>query len=322
MNVSVLLLLCFTAVAGMLTAIGMLVFSARFAREEVLARRIGLLKGRTGPAGRRSLRRRDTLSEIPALNSLLKRMSPARRLAGMCERAGTRRTAGQVILGAGLAGAAVLVVGLAMGLPGGPVMVGAALAVVGPLAAIDWMARRRRRAFIEQLPDVLGIIAASLLSGHGFSSALKTVAREMGEPAAGEFARVSGELGLGSTLPDALNGLSARIPVEDVRFFVAAVLLQVQVGGNLAELLRNLESTIRSRFRLMGELRAMTTQGRLSGWILGLLPIVVGLLFWLVNPEYLSVLISDPLGRKMVATGAGLQMVGFLVIKRMVSVEL
>ena len=314
--------LCFMSVVCMLTAAGIFVFLERFARAEVLARRLHLDAG-FQPAGRKKgLRRRDLMSEIPTLDSILKKISPARRLGQLCDQAGIRRTVGQVILTSALIMAVVAAGGLDLRLPPAAVLILAGLGALAPFAVIQAMSRKRRRIFVEQLPDVLGVTASSLLAGHGLASALQTVAREMPEPAAGEFSRVSGELALGATLEDALKGLARRMPLADVRFFVAAVLLQVQVGGNLAELLRNLEKTIRARFSMMGELHALTTQGRMSGWILGSLPVAVGFLFWMLNPEYLAILFDDPLGRMMVAVGVGLQMAGLLVIRRMVSIKL
>jgi tight adherence protein B len=155
----------------------------------------------------------------------------------------------------------------------------------------------------EQLPDVLTIMASSLRAGHSFLQSLDTVAKEITQPAATEFQRVVAEIRLGRPAEDALEALASRVGSEDFKWAVLAVNIQREVGGNLAEILDNVADTLRERAMLRRQIRVLTSEGRLSAWVLALLPIGIGLYMGAVNPDYISLLFTETIGLFMLGTG-------------------
>jgi len=190
-----------------------------------------------------------------------------------------------------------------------------------PLLYARRKAKARVRQFEQQFPDCLEFISRSMRAGHAFSVSLEMVHREFPEPLAGEFRRTFEEQNLGQPLEIVLQKLGYRIPSMDVQFFVSAVLLQKRTGGNLAELLDKLAQIIRERFKLRARIRAISAQGMMSGRILSAIPIGVGALMFLVNPEYARFFIDDPAGHEMLAGALTLQLVGYLIIRKIVTFE-
>lgn len=190
-----------------------------------------------------------------------------------------------------------------------------------PSAYVRRRELERIKAFNGQLPDALSIISNSLRSGYSFLQAVDVVSRELPPPISREFGQVIRESRVNIAVEDALLNLTQRISSDDLELVVTAVLIQRQVGGNLSEILDKISATIRDRIRIMGEIRTLTTQGRLSGWIISLLPVALGMILQLVNPEYITPLFRHPLGWFMLATGAIMQVIGLFIIKRIVSVE-
>lgn len=199
--------------------------------------------------------------------------------------------------------------------------VASALAAL-PFAYVYRLRARRLRAFEAQFPEALGFIARSMRAGHAFSVALEMLHQEFDEPLASEFRRVFDEHNLGMPLETALQGLSRRVPLMDVHFFVSAVLLQRRTGGNLAEILDNLATLIRERFKLRGKIRAISAHGRMTGMALTAIPIVVALMLFYVNPEYMQFFFNDETGRLMLGVAVGLQVLGYLIIQRIVAIEI
>jgi tight adherence protein B len=197
---------------------------------------------------------------------------------------------------------------------------GAALAA-SPLAYVRRCAERRLRAFEEQFPDCLEFISRSMRAGHAFSVALEMVQREFSDPLAVEFRRAFEEQNLGQALEVVLRKLSQRVPLMDVQFFVSAVLLQKRTGGNLAELLDKLAQIIRERFKLRARIRAVSAQGLMSGRILSSIPPGVAALMFVVNPQYARFFLDDPMGHKLLAVGVTLQVIGYLIIRKIVTFE-
>jgi len=189
-----------------------------------------------------------------------------------------------------------------------------------------WYVRRTAEArlskFEEQFPDCLEFVSRSMRAGHGFSTAIEMAHREFSDPLAIEFRRAFDEQNLGQPLEIVLRKLSQRIPSMDVQFFVAAVLLQRRTGGNLAEVLDKLAQLIRERFKLRGRIRAVSAQGLMSGRILSAIPAAVALLMSFANPTYARFFIDDPMGHQLLAGGLGLQLVGYLIIKKIVTFEI
>jgi tight adherence protein B len=177
------------------------------------------------------------------------------------------------------------------------------------------------RKFEEQFPDCLEFIARSMRAGHAFSVSLEIVHKEFAEPLAGEFRRTFEEQNLGQPLDIVLKKLGRRIPSLDVQFFVSAVLLQKRTGGNLAELLDKLAHIIRERFKLRARIRAISAQGLMSGRILAAIPAAVGGLMFIVNPQYARFFVDDPAGHELLAGALALQVVGYMIIKKIVTIE-
>jgi tight adherence protein B len=183
------------------------------------------------------------------------------------------------------------------------------------------MRRRRLTAFARQLPDALELVSRALRAGHSLASGLSLVADEVGDPLGKEFSRCYEEQNLGIPLEDALEEMTERVPNLDLRFFATAVILQRQTGGDLAEILDKIGSLIRERFKIWGQVQALTGEGRLSGIVLLALPPVLFVVMYRLNPEYVMLLFSDPLGNKMLVVAAVLQIVGALVIKKIVNIK-
>jgi tight adherence protein B len=196
--------------------------------------------------------------------------------------------------------------------------------VLGAIAPMKWVARRARRRvrlFEEQFPECLEFISRSMRAGHAFSVSLEMVQKEFSEPLAGEFRRTFEEQNLGQPLDIVLKKMANRMPLLDTQFFVSAVLLQKRTGGNLAELLDKLADIIRQRFKLRARIRAVSAQGLMSGRILASIPAAVGCLMFVVNPTYARFFIDDPAGHEMLAGAISLQIVGYMIIKRIVTFE-
>lgn len=190
-----------------------------------------------------------------------------------------------------------------------------------PLAYVLRRRTQRLRRFEEQFPESLEFVARSMRAGHAFSVALEMLHKEFPEPLSGEFRRTFEEHNLGLPLDAALVRLAERVPLMDVRFFVSAVTLQKRTGGNLAELLDKLAYVIRERFKLRGRLRAVTAHGRMTGATLTLIPIGVACVLFLINREYVQFFLYDPTGQALAAGAALLQVLGYAIIRKIVSVE-
>ncbi|HEV3200782.1 MAG TPA: type II secretion system F family protein [Bryobacteraceae bacterium] len=200
------------------------------------------------------------------------------------------------------------------------VLAGAGAAYL-PVAYARRKADGRIRKFEEQFPDCLEFISRSMRAGHAFSVSLEMVYREFSDPLAGEFRRTFEEQNLGQPLEIVLKKLSNRIPSMDVQFFVSAVLLQKRTGGNLAELLDKLAHIIRERFKLRARVRAISAQGLMSGRILASIPLAVAALMFVVNRQYAMFFVDDPMGHKMVAGALTLLGIGYLIIRKIVTIE-
>ena len=197
----------------------------------------------------------------------------------------------------------------------------AALAALLPVHYVRRRGRARVRRFEAQFPDCLEFISRSMRAGHAFSVAIEMVPREFSEPLASEFRRAFEEQNLGQPLDIVLRKLSQRVPSMDVQFFVSAVLLQKRTGGNLAELLDKLATLIRERFKLRARIRTVSAQGLMSGRILAAIPMGVAALMFVVNPQYARFFIDDPAGHQLIAAGLGLQFIGYLIIRKIVTIE-
>ncbi|MDP3210461.1 type II secretion system F family protein [Methylotenera sp.] len=205
-----------------------------------------------------------------------------------------------------------------------PVLMMIAAGAVGgilPLLYLQGSKHNRMNVVEEQLPNALDLLGRAMMAGHAFPSGLQMVGSEMPDPIASEFRIVFDEINYGISTQEALMNLTTRVPSTDLSYFVIAVLIQRETGGNLAELLSNISQLIRARLKLMGTVRVLSAEGRLSAWILTLLPFVLGLVLHLMNPEFLSVLWTDPMGQKMVAVALLMMVIGIFSMWRIIKIR-
>jgi len=274
-----------------------------------------------GDAVQLTLLKERTLSDSLTLQRLLKRVPHMAQLDRFLAQSGLDWSAATAITYSAAAGVAGAVVA-DMLLPGWTMTIAAGVAC----AALPWLvvgrARLRRLRQLEaQLPEAADLMSRALRSGHAFPGALQMVGNEMPEPIAGEFRIVSDEINYGVALSDALQNLARRVPLTDVRYFVIAVLIQRESGGNLAEILDSISSIIRERLKLLGRVRVLSAEGRMSAWILGLLPFAVGLLISVVHPRFIAVLWNDPLGIQMTWSALGLMVVGVIWMRKIIQIH-
>ena len=180
---------------------------------------------------------------------------------------------------------------------------------------------QRERQITVQIVDALTVISGSLKAGHSFLQAMELASREIQPPLGEEFARALHEMSLGVSVEESLEEMVDRVDQQDLALIVTAVLVQRQVGGNLAEVLDNLAYTIRERIRIRGEIRTLTAQGRISGLIVGFLPLALGLVVSVINPSYMSVLFSHPIGIMLLVVGVCGQLIGYVLIRRIIRIE-
>jgi tight adherence protein B len=265
--------------------------------------------------------KREVYSASPILNALLQRIKLAADLDALIKQADSRWTVSGVLFGALTTFTAVSVVGV---LWFHRISIGLTLGLVagtGPYFALLMKRRSRLNRFAVLLPDAIDLMGRALRAGHAVTAAIEMVAKEVADPVGTEFRHVFEEQNFGLPFREALLNLAKRIPLPDLQFLVTALLVQKETGGNLAEILDKTVAVIRERSRLLGQLRIYTAQGKMTGWILGMLPFIVFVLMILVNPDYSRTLIDDPMGRIAIWIGLGLMAVGAFMIHKIVDIR-
>ncbi|MGK5030399.1 type II secretion system F family protein [Janthinobacterium sp. MDT1-19] len=314
-------LLLFLAVLLLMAGAWLAWQAARGAGAARVARRLQAMYTASGGEQALSITKQRPLSTNPLLQGMLEGLPGARRLDQLLLQAGMRwRVAG--FLGyCTLGWTAGLLVASALPLPW---YVRLGMSVGG--AALPYLLVRRARSkrlvrIEQQLPDALDLMGRAMRAGHAFPTALKMVGEEMTGQLAEEFRAVFDEVSFGVAMADALGNLAARVPSTDLRYFVIAVLIQRETGGNLTELLSSISAIIRDRLKLLGQVRVLSAEGRMSAWILGLLPFGAALMMHMMNPQFIAVLYTDAGGRKMVGVALGLLMVGVLGIRKIINIR-
>jgi tight adherence protein B len=265
--------------------------------------------------------RDELLSSVPLLNRLMMQWSWSSRLQEYISQAGLKVKAGKIVLLSAVLGLGAYVIASRMFLQAWvPFVCGFALTVV-PFAVLAWKRRRRMNQFEEHFPEALDLLGRAVRAGHAFTTGLEMIARESAEPIAGEFRATFEEQNFGLPVRDALLNLTERIPIVDVRFFVTALLVQKETGGNLAEILDGLSRVVRDRFRIYREVRTRTAQGRLTAAVLIGLPIFMLFALTLLNPTYMRILFDDPQGPAILATAALMQVIGAALIWKIIKIE-
>jgi tight adherence protein B len=267
------------------------------------------------------LARDEMLSSVPAVHRLMMHWSWSVRLQERISQAGLTMKAGKLILiSACLWLGTTLVVGLFTPMFAVGMLVGICVGLA-PYGVVMYLRQKRLRAFEERFPEALDLLGRAVRAGHAFTTGLEMIAKESPDPIASEFRTTFEEQNFGLPLRDALLNMTERIPSIDVRFFVTALLIQKETGGNLAEILDGLARVIRDRFRIYREVRVRTAQGRLTAGILIALPVFMMLLLMVMNPNYIGVLFHDPKGMLFLTVAGIMQVIGSLVIWKIIHIE-
>src|ERR1700677_1874060 len=267
------------------------------------------------------LARDEMLSSVPAVHRLMMHWSWSMRLQERISQAGLTMKAGKLILISGcLLLGTPIVIGFFMPMFPVGLLIGICVGLI-PYGVVMYLRQKRLRAFEERFPEALDLLGRAVRAGHAFTTGLEMIATESAEPVAGEFRTAFEEQNFGLPLRDALLNMTERVPLVDVRFFVTALLIQKETGGNLAEILDGLSRVIRDRFRIYREVKTRTAQGRLTAAILISLPLGGMLALELINPTYLRVLFEDPAGPAVLAIAATMQVIGSLLLWRIIHFE-
>jgi tight adherence protein B len=262
-----------------------------------------------------------TMSDVPWFNRTLKRITLLKRIRLLIEQAGVKTNVGTIVLSTLLLGTvgsllgAIVVQNRSLG-----ILVGIVLAML-PFMYLLRKRRQRISRFEEQLPEALDMIVRALRAGHAFTQSLKLIADEFDDPMGEEFRKVMEEINFGAGVDRALENLNRRVDVPDLKFFVTAVNIQRESGGNLAEILTTISRLIRERFSFRRQVKTLSAEGRLSGIVLCALPFVVGAFIYVFNTEYFRELTDHPLGKYIILGQLVLMGFGMFVISRMVKIE-
>jgi tight adherence protein B len=260
-------------------------------------------------------------SESGKLEQMFRQYRFARHLSTLIVHAGkTHSVTSLISMSVGLAFTGGIVARLfvsALPLQAVAVLIAGAL----PYAKLRFQRSRRMKALNDALPATIDLMARALRAGHSMSSAIEVIAEQSAEPLASEFQQVAQQQKLGMPFRDAVLQLTERVPSKDLHFLVTAILVQKETGGDLTEILDRTVEIIRDRLRIEGEIKTYTAQGRMTGWILSILPIVMLIMINIVNPGYSQVLFQDPLGQKLLYAGGTLIIVGALTIRAIVNIE-
>jgi tight adherence protein B len=257
---------------------------------------------------------------LPGVDRLVSQSAVGPSLARLIEQSGTRLSIGAFVL-------ISVTCGLIFALLGGMVVRapwGTVIGIVGLFVPTLLLMRRRRsrmNRFEEGFPEALDLLSRAIKAGHALTTALGMVADETGDPIGPEFRKTYDEQNFGLPLRDALTNLSVRVPLLDVRFFVTAVLIQRETGGNLSEILDNLSHVVRERFKVLRQVRVHTAHGRFTGYVLLALPAALAVALTFINREHMMLLFQERMGRMMLTAAVVLQVIGYLWIKKIVKIE-
>ena len=262
------------------------------------------------------------LSEVPWMQRMLLTLPRAHRLDRFILQAGLEWTVSSFLLACGALGVFAFVLTMWMARqPVLPALVVGSGAAMLPAMYLQRQRSRRLARMEKQLPEALDLVTRALRAGHSFASGVQMIGDEMADPIASEFRMVADEVNFGVSLQQALTNLSERVPLTDLRYFVVAVLIQRDSGGNLTEVLSNLSRLIRDRLKLLARVRVLSSEGRLSAWILGLMPFALGGLMNMFNPEFMAPLWTDPIGQTVVKYMLALMLVGIVILRKIVKIR-
>jgi tight adherence protein B len=314
--------LVFVAVLLLLESLYLIWKSYKGPEAKKIEKRLQALSASADKTAQAQLFKQRMLSEVPALERLLLNIPRAHGLDRFILQAGLDWTVSRLLLSC--AGFGIVGFMMTIELVHQTILLGA---VVGaPLATVPLLYVQRKRSLRltkmeQQLPEALDLITRALRSGHSFSSGLQMIGEEMAEPIANEFRIVSDEVNFGVSLQQALTNLSERIPLTDLRYFVVAVLIQRDSGGNLTEVLSNLSRLIRERLKLLSKIRVLSAEGRLSAWILAVMPFALAAVMNIFNPDFMSPLWKDPIGIAIIKYMLTLMAFGVLMLRKIIRIR-
>ena len=265
--------------------------------------------------------RQRKLSDLPWLNDILSTMSNLGGLEKILQQANSQMPLGVFLLVSVVMGVGGMVVAAFMDYPL-LVAVGVGLVcLMVPLIKIKMQRKARFKEFERQLPEALDLMARALRAGHAFSVGMKMVGDEFPDPIGPEFSRTVEEISFGIDVPEAMNNLNERVISTDLKFFITALVVQRETGGNLAEIIEAISRLIRQRFELLGRVKALSAEGRLSGIVLFVMPFVMGGVLWWMNEDYMRLLIEDDLGLMMLGAAGLLMLFGAVIMKKMCDIK-
>jgi tight adherence protein B len=317
------LLLAFIVGMGLVMAlyVGSTKLPGMLAQRKLMARLDSLAPVEQSEAPSATLLKASDTGALPAFERMMAGTTRGSAIGRWIEQSGMRVSlSGVFLMAAGLgvvmAMVATMVTRTPMAMP-----LGFALGFALPFLLLRMKRTRRLRAFEEMFPEALDLIARALKAGHAFATGLKMAADELSEPVGPEFRKTFDEQNFGLPLKDALENLTLRIPILDVRFFATAVLIQRETGGNLSEILENLAHVVRERFKILRQVRVYTAHGRLTGYVLLALPAVLGIALSFINPDHMNMLFRERIGQILLMVAIGMQTVGYMWIKQVVKIE-
>lgn len=288
---------------------------------ERIERRLRAMSAGSHKDGELSIVKKRLLAETPALDRLLLEIPRIQHLDRLLLESGLKLNVANFLWFTMIGAAMGFMLAAFVGLPLFVVIVSGVMAGALPLFYVIYVKRKRLKIFEEQLPDALDLMGRALRAGHAFSGGLQMVGDEMPAPVADEFRITFDELNYGISLQDALQNMATRVPSNDLRFFVIAVLIQRKTGGNLTELLDNISALIRARLKLMGTVSVLAAEGRLSAWILGIMPFALALILNVLNPKFISLLWIDPMGLKLVGVMLVMMILGAFWMARVIRIR-
>jgi len=295
----------------------------RSARARLLRERLASVEkaAERQPSEELALLRDEMLSEIPALDSLLRRSARITNLQTLLSQADLKTRAGTILMLCVLSGVGLALLVLILSPFPQFAWLGMIVGAVLPYSYASFRRSRRFQKFEELFPEAIDTLARAVRAGHAFTTALELISNEISEPIASEFRKLFEEQKFGLPVRDALLNLTERVPLVDVKFFVTAVMLQRETGGNLAEILDNLSYLIRERFKIMRQVRVYTAQGRLTMMLLMGLPPIIVVTMLIMNPTFIRPLFADPIGHTLIVAGLTLQTVGYFIIRRIIRIQ-
>jgi len=318
----ILAVLVFVTVLMVIEGLYMLWRSYRGADAKKIERRLQALSASGDRTAQARLVRDRMLSDAPWMQRVLLKLPRVHGFDRFILQAGLEWTVSHVLLACALSGAFAF---FAMGsLANQPVWIAMLAGAAGAAVPLLYLSHRRGRrlAHLErQLPDALDLVTRALRAGHSFASSVQMIGDEMSDPIASEFRMVADEVNFGVSLQQALTNLSERVPLTDLRYFVVSVQIQRDSGGNLTEVLGNLSRLIRDRLKLLARVRVLSSEGRLSAWILGLMPFALAGLMNVFNPEFMSPLWNDPMGLTVVKYMLVMMAVGVVILRKIVKIR-